>query len=269
MTIYPALKLRVYKRLHHAGLWAQAEHERDRMMREARSIGLSKEEAQDYTYRMLDEMFPAQKDTTTAQMKERAEVIPTAQMYKLPGYDSGMDAREDSPLQGVAQQDEQPPKQGYGQQDSGEGNGAVFPANVDGIDALMTSDVKVMPLRPETSTALKGLSDIPASWPTLPPNASLASELQWVQASRIDVVEELPSGGFVVHLDRADRPAPSKSALGWLETSIRAYSKFVDVAAKTTSQLEDEKEHVRRERLAIEDIRRLLGEMVADATHAQ
>jgi hypothetical protein len=47
-----------------------------------------------------------------------------------------------------------------------------------------------------------------------------------------------------------------------LETSIRAYTKFVDVAAKATASLEDEREHVRRERLAIDDIRKLLAEMV-------
>ena len=107
-----------------------------------------------------------------------------------------------------------------------------------------------------------GLGDIPEDWPQLPANASLAAEIQWVQSSRIDVVEELPGGGTRVHLDRADRPAPSKSALGWLETSIRAYSKYCDIAAKATAQQEDEKEHVRRERLAIADVSDLLAEMV-------
>jgi hypothetical protein len=46
-----------------------------------------------------------------------------------------------------------------------------------------------------------------------------------------------------------------------LETSIRAYSKFVDVAAKASASVEDEREMVRRERLAIDEIRGLLAEM--------
>ena len=107
-----------------------------------------------------------------------------------------------------------------------------------------------------------GLSDIPSLWPTLPANASLAAEISWVQASRLDVVEERPNGSTVVHLDRADSPAPSKAALGWLETSIRSYAKYVDVAAKATAQQQDEQEAVRREKLAIDQLRGLLAEMV-------
>ena len=92
-------------------------------------------------------------------------------------------------------------------------------------------------LKPAHPGRVTGLGDIPADWLPLPPNASLASEIQWVQASRIDVVEDLPSGAVVVHLDRADRPAPSKAAIGWLETSIRAFSKYCDIAAKATSRI--------------------------------
>jgi hypothetical protein len=110
-----------------------------------------------------------------------------------------------------------------------------------------------------------GLSDIPASWGQLPANASLGAEIAWCQANRLWVVEEKSDGATVVHLKLARSPAPSWSALGWLETSIRAYSKFVDVAAKATAQLEDEREHVRRERLAIDEIRSLLSEMREDS----
>lgn len=147
----------------------------------------------------------------------------------------------------------------------------------DAITAGQPDDVVVIPaaeiesMQPQgrarardDGSQVVGLGDLPANWPPLPPNAPLAVEIQWVQSSRIDVVEELPSGGVQVHLDRADRPAPSKAAIGWLETSIRAYTKFVDVAAKATSQLEDEREHVQRERLAIAEVRSLLAEMLAE-----
>lgn len=111
--------------------------------------------------------------------------------------------------------------------------------------------------------AVTGLSDIPDSWPTLPQNATLAQEIQWVQANRLSVVRDLGDRA-IVDLSKAMSPAPSWAALGWLETSIRAYSKFVDVAAKASASVEDERDMVRRERLAIDEIRGLLAEMLPD-----
>lgn len=111
--------------------------------------------------------------------------------------------------------------------------------------------------------AVTGLDAIPADWPALPPNAKLSVEIQWVQANRLSVVRDLGDRA-VVDLSKAMTPAPSWSALGWLETSIRAYSKFVDVAAKASATIEDEREMVRREKLAIDEVRGLLAEMLAD-----
>lgn len=107
-----------------------------------------------------------------------------------------------------------------------------------------------------------GLGDIPDSWPELPPNAPLAAEVQWVQASRVDVVELLPGGGARIHLGRADRPAPSKAALAWLETAVLFPAKWSDVTVKATSTQADEREHTRRERVAIESVGGLLSDMV-------
>lgn len=106
-----------------------------------------------------------------------------------------------------------------------------------------------------------GLAELPAEWPPLPPNASLTSEIAWVQANRLRVTTGSEDRA-VVDLSRALSPAPSHAAIGWLETSIRAYSKYCDIAAKATSQAEDEREHVRREKLAITEVRGLLSEMM-------
>lgn len=114
------------------------------------------------------------------------------------------------------------------------------------------------------SGRVRGLGDIPASWGTLPANASLQAEIGWVQANRLVVVEERPSGATVVHLDRANEAAPSRAALSWLETSIRSYAKYVDVVARSLKDEQDEQETVKRERMAIEEIRGLLAEMVDD-----
>jgi len=111
--------------------------------------------------------------------------------------------------------------------------------------------------------AVTGLDAIPPDWPALPPNAKLSVEIQWVQANRLSVVRDLGDRA-VVDLSKAMTPAPSWSALGWLETSIRAYAKFVDVAAKASATLEDEREVVRREKLAIEEVRGLLAEMLTE-----
>ena len=111
---------------------------------------------------------------------------------------------------------------------------------------------------------IQGLGDIPASWPVLPDNASLAAEVGWVQANRLRIVEERTAGATIVQLSRSLTPAPSWATLGWLETSIRSYAKFVDVAAKATSSDDGEAGVMRRERMAIEEGDALLAEMMEE-----
>lgn len=108
-----------------------------------------------------------------------------------------------------------------------------------------------------------GLYVIPENWPPLPDNASLQQELGWVQSQRLAVVEER-GNATIVRLERASSPAPSKAALGWLETSIRSYAKYIEVAAKTLAGAADEAESVRRERMRLDEIRALLDEMHRD-----
>lgn len=124
-------------------------------------------------------------------------------------------------------------------------------------------------MRAETAveaSLIQGLGDIPADWPTLPGNASLQAEIGWCQANRVIVLEERAGGVVSVHLDRARTPAPSWATLGWLETSIRAYSKYIDVVSKTLKDEENEQEMVKRERIAIDEVRSLLAEMLEDNT---
>ena len=106
-------------------------------------------------------------------------------------------------------------------------------------------------------TRVQGLSEIPAGWPPLPANASLQAEISWVTANRLRVRD-----GTGVDLSRALSPAPSYSALSWLETSILFPSKFADISVKATANQDDERESIRREKLAIEEIRGLLAEML-------
>lgn len=116
---------------------------------------------------------------------------------------------------------------------------------------------------PSDSGQIQGLAEIPTEWPELQANAALATELQWVQANRLRIVEERPGRATLVRLDRAANPAPSWAALGWLETSIRSYAKFVDVAAKVSGGADDEGAVMRAERKSVDEIKRLLAEMDA------
>lgn len=108
---------------------------------------------------------------------------------------------------------------------------------------------------------IQGLAEIPADWPELVSNASLGAEIAWVQAERLRIVEEKPGGSTLVTLSKARAPAPSWAALSWLETSIRSYAKFVEVAAKAAGEVGDEQALVRRERMQLDEIRALLAEM--------
>lgn len=111
---------------------------------------------------------------------------------------------------------------------------------------------------------IQGLSDLPEDWPELAENASLAMEVGWVQANRLRIVEERPGHATLIHLGRALSPAPSWGTLGWLETSIRNYAKFVDVAAKVSGSGDDESAVMCRERVAIEEVERLMAEMMEE-----
>lgn len=172
--------LTVTKRLQRDGRWAEVEPVRDRMIKDCRTKGMSKPDAQAWTYSELDRLYPP-------------EVT-----------DSAEPAVADHADQGVS-----------------------------------------------------GLDDLPVDWPQLPANASLQVEISWVSANRLRVRD-----GNGVDLSRALSPAPSYSALSWLETSILFPSKFADISVKATANQDDERESARREKLAIEEIRGLPAEML-------
>lgn len=116
--------------------------------------------------------------------------------------------------------------------------------------------VDILP-QPPAEQGVPGLGDIPGEWGTLAANASLQVEISWVSANRLRVRD-----GNGVNLSRALSPAPSYSALSWLETSILFPAKFADISVKATANQEDEAEAIRREKLSIEEVRSILAEML-------
>lgn len=208
------LKMTVSKRLIAQGKWDEAAQVKDRLIREARERGLSREEAHLEAYTLLEELYLEETATSAEQP-------------------SGKDEQ--------------------GNDEGGEANPTEVAANT----------VKEPEASAREEAAVTGLSAIPEHWPELSANAPLGKEIQWVQANRLSVVRTVGETS-VVDLSKALTPAPSWAALGWLETSIRAYAKYVDVAAKASATLEDERELARRERLEIDEIRSLLAEMLAE-----
>ncbi len=132
------------------------------------------------------------------------------------------------------------------------------------------SDVSpYVPTKPISETQsdtgqIQGLGELPEDWPELPENAAMSAELAWVQANRLRVVTERPGRATIVDLRKAKRPAPSLAALGWLETSIRSYAKFLDAAVKVGGgEEEGEGAVMRRERKSVEEVKALLKQMEA------
>lgn len=215
--------LAISKRLQKRSDWQAIEYARNAMIREARQGGMTKKDAQSHAYSELDRIYPPEPPPIEP-MPEAAIMEETAEIVS--GEDVGDGAQ---PVEPVAATDDPPAESRHSR---------------------------------TRESGLDGLGDLPGDWPSLPANASLANEIQWVQANRLRVARGVDEDA-TVDLSKALSPAPSWAALGWLETSIRAYAKYCDIAAKATSQQEDEREHVRREKLAIDEVRSLLAEMVA------
>ena len=125
-------------------------------------------------------------------------------------------------------------------------------------DPLPVADAPALDVPAGDGSGVAGLGDLPTGWPTLPANASLQAEVGWVQGNRVLVVQ-----GGRVDLGRALSPAPSYAALAWLETAILYPSKFSDVCVRATQERQDDAEQVRRERLALLEVRDMLGEAMS------
>ena len=233
MTDELPMKIIVSRRLTKESRWTpEVTHERDSLLAHARDVlGMAKAPAQEWAYTQLNDKYPPLKEGEIQRKPRGKGKNNKSQTGQNDGGGGGAGDADAQPAKRLGR----PPKK-----------------NVDQVS--------------DDSGSVIGLNKIPDSWLPLPPNADIATEIQWVQSVRIDVVTELPTGGTIVRLERADRPAPSKSAIGWLETSIRAYSKYCDIASKAAANVEDEREMVRRERLSIEQVRSILAEMLEDKT---
>ena len=230
------LKLQLTERLRAEGRWIDAMPVRDRLMREARDGGLTKREAQETAYRQLETLYPPLTREQIEAAKREAAERQAAADAKLAAELAALDDEELSEEEA--------------------GGVANLPTQPAEPVAMFEPPARAR----EGEAAVVGLDAIPSHWPPLAANASLSAEISWVQANRLHCVTER-GDQTVVDLGKALAPAPSWAALGWMETSIRAYAKYVDVAAKASASMDDANEQVKRERMSIDEIRTLLAEM--------
>jgi hypothetical protein len=223
----PTLMMIVFKRLKAEGRWDEAEPIRNELATQARANGLKGKDAQDWTYQQLARKYPPKDGSSPEGMEdEEPPAGQTKDKRKMEEQQAG-DASSFSSSKDVA----------------------PFPLEA------------VAPLSSKADFSVVGLGEIPGNWGDLPANAPLSAEVSWVQANRLRVVRET-SERVIVDLSKSLSPAPSYATLGWLETSIKTYAKFVDVAAKATSTQDGEAAEIRREQQSIEEVRRLLASML-------
>lgn len=229
------IKSRVYKRLIAEGRWLEAVPIKDQLLRDNKAQGMTREQAAIKAYQTLDAMFPAGKTmepSIESANDKNTDTTSAIQPQKVEG-------------------DNQPPTNGMQKVVGDDANrGSQHDEASESTGARTRS----------SESTVSGLGKIPASWPQLPSNATLSQEVQWVLANRIQVIKET-NDGIVVDLSKALSPAPSYATLGWLETSIRAFAKFVDVSTKASANSQDDADKVKREKLEIAEIRELLGQM--------
>lgn len=246
------LKVTLKNRLEREGRWNEAEQVRNELMRHARTVlKLPKDTAQDWTYDELNRRYPPIEPPKDQQTTNETTQIDQQTPQELPNYQhDDNNARIDNG-QNQAKNDKD--------QDGTIAGGDSL--TITGKRRKLENTEGYGNSRPPARDTVIGIAKIPTSWPSLPANASLGEEIQWVQANRMRVVVEKPEG-IRVYLKRSLSPAPSHAALGWLETSIRAYTKYCEIAAKAANSVEDVRDMVRRERLKIEEVRSLLAEML-------
>ena len=199
----------------------------ERLRVEARASGMNRRKAYDYATKEVDLLFRQPPPADPA-----PEPIP-----EPPAAEVAADPPVADPVQVAADATPEPPA---------------------AADQAAASSPPASATPPAAAGGVQGLGDLPADWPTLPPNASLPAEVAWVHANRIRVRQ-----GDGVDLSRAISPAPSYAALSWLETSILYPSKFADVCVKASTDQADAAEDVRRERLALVDLQALLAEAIS------
>ena len=126
------------------------------------------------------------------------------------------------------------------------------------------------PLTAVEATADPGAPDVaatdacPIPWSDLPTEAEFGDEVRWVHSQYIRIIEENPRGRRI-HWDRATVKPPSTGACSLARFAAENRTAFYKdmlpkIMANTDDQDATEKANVKREKMALEEIRALLAE---------
>ena len=103
---------------------------------------------------------------------------------------------------------------------------------------------------------------LPEAWGALPDSAPLDAEVEWVHQNRVLVVEDRPGKRPEFHWDRARTAAPSYGAVNLMEFAATNRKGFMDILQRVKPGMGGDEEDVRREKTKVEEIRRVLEELL-------
>jgi hypothetical protein len=101
----------------------------------------------------------------------------------------------------------------------------------------------------------------PDTWGSLPDSAALDVEVEWVHQNRVLVVEDRPGKPSLFHWERAQKPPPSYGAVNLMEFAANNRKGFMDILQRVKPGMDGEENMVRREKVKVEEIRRVLEQM--------
>ena len=102
---------------------------------------------------------------------------------------------------------------------------------------------------------------LPEAWGTLAESAPLDAEVEWVHQNRVLVVEDRPGKRPLFHWERARTPAPSYGAVNLMEFAATNRKGFMDILQRVKPGMGGDDDEVRREKVKVEEIRRVLEEL--------
>ncbi len=169
------LKLSVFQRLSKNGRWNEAAEIKNSLIREARKNGFSRGEAHETAYRTVDAMYPPadralQASSDAECLSSMEEIDADVRLNQGPG-----DNQQPKRQTGAASQGNKLRKL-LGEERLGDNRFLDEPRPA-------AATVVEVSARAKGGATVSGL-DLPESWPQLPPNASLGSEVAWVLANR-------------------------------------------------------------------------------------
>ena len=107
-------------------------------------------------------------------------------------------------------------------------------------------------------TATGRVRPLPTAWGEIAESAPFEVEVEWVHQNRVLVVEDRPNKRPEFHWERAQRPAPSYGAVNLMEFAATNRKGFMDILQRMKPGMAGEEDIVRREKVRIEEIRRIL-----------